>query len=250
MSSNKGKTNNGGTGSVNLELSFKSMCEHSNDPYSASVRRSSRHDKLEDPLSMFKTWPLGEVPKRVPKAGLKFIRRNTESRHGTSNRSRVEYDLKEFEHNMWVHTFKNSSYFGAAEGEKERMMRYFNKDRLGLTPIGTEDSHCWKIQHVTKPVNASGVSPALASAQTGTPGKGSPKKKPKKGKKKSKKGKKNKKKDPSPDSGEESSSSAVSTGGALAASSGSGAVKSYKTPVMTTFYRDLQALQKQYYMYM
>ena len=69
MSSNKGKSNNGGTGSVNLELSFKSMCEHSNDPYSASVRRSSRHDKLEDPLSMFKTWPLGEVPKRVPKRG-------------------------------------------------------------------------------------------------------------------------------------------------------------------------------------
>ena len=101
MSSNKAKSNKGGAGSVNLELSFKSMREHSNDPFSASVRRSSRHNRLEDPLSMFKTWPLGEVPKGVPRAGLKFIRRNTESKHGTSNRSRVEYDLQEYEHNMW-----------------------------------------------------------------------------------------------------------------------------------------------------
>ena len=253
MSSNKAKSNKGGAGSVNLELSFKSMREHSNDPFSASVRRSSRHNKLEDPLSMFKTWPLGEFPKGVPRAGLKFIRRNTESKHGTSNRSRVEYDLQEYEHNMWVHTFKNSSYYSAAEGDKDRMMRYFHKDKLGLISIGTEDSHCWKVQYVSAPASAPGASSALASVQTDTSGKRTPKnKKSKKGKKhkKSKKGKKKQKKDTSSESGEESSSSAASADGASVVSSGRGATKSYKTPVMTTFYRDLQALQKQYYMYM
>ena len=133
------------------------------------------------------------------------------------------------------------------------MMRYFHKDKLGLTPVGTEDSYCWKVQYVSAPASAPGASSALASVQTDTSGKRTPKnKKSKKGRKnkKSKKGKKNKKKDPSSESEEESSSSAASADEASVVSSGRGATKSYKTPVMTTFYRDLQALQKQYYMFM
>ena len=124
MSSTKSKNKEGALATGSMDYSFERLKEHPKYPYSASLRASRKREKLDDTLSMHKTWPGGKKPKNVSDEDVKIIRRDPKSKYGVSNRSKAEYDLEEFEHNMFVHTFRQSSYETESEGKKERMLEY------------------------------------------------------------------------------------------------------------------------------
>ena len=243
MSSTKSKSKNkeGTQTSVSLEYSFKRLREHAKNPYSASVRASRRREKLDDQLALFKAWPGNEKPTNISEEDAQIIRRDPKSKYGVSNRSKAKYDLEEYEFNMFVHTFKNSSYEEESEGKRERMHFYFIRDKLGLKTIGTEDTNCWKAMTVASanPAAATPVAPTQPGSASG--GASASKKKTKKKKKKSKDG----------GTPQTASASLASSATPAPVQTGTGTVvQPAKQPVKTLFYRDLEAMQRNYYKYL
>ena len=125
----------------------------------------------------------------------------------------VEDNMREVGENYYKHVLGLSSYLDKSEGEFEQMREYFSNDKLGLVSIDKTDTKCW--QYVKTPVATSPTSAAAPAGSSLTP-------------------------------------STVSTVSGRThvvwGSAGSGSTPRQARP--TSFYTDLQRLQRDYYMYL
>ena len=255
------------------------MRQNSQHPHSAPYRRTVSKVALDDAIKNMSVFPVG----KKPTGEYIFITLDV------SLRALVKDNMEEFENNFFKHTFGHSSYLDATEGLHERMREYFTNDKLGLKRIPYTDGNCWKVVTVpVDPRLVAATAKKAKKAKKGKKGKkGKRGKKAKKANKakKAKKGKKGKggkkKKAKDTESEAEGSGAESEAEGSEAAQSGSASEgevaksgsssegevaksedssssgdeaaakkSSQKKPVKTTFYTDLQQLQKRYYLHL
>ena len=129
--------------------------------------------------------------------------------------------MAEIEDNYSKHTLGSSSHIDMGDGEFEKMRRYFMADKLGQKEIPQTDTVCWKVVTVTTAASA----PA-AGAPAGDSANASASKTP---------------------AGKYSEHHGSGTDDDSDFDSGP---NTRKQAVKTTFYQDLQVLQKNYYMFL
>ena len=138
-----------------MGIKYTRMRQNRKNPHSAPYRRRTSKIARNDPIDGMSVFPVGNPPT----GNYVFIKLDA------TLRALVIDNLKEFEDNYFKHVFGLSSYLDASEGDFERMERYFNADRLGLTEIATDDPFCWRMTTVAS-------DPRLATASSGSSKKG------------------------------------------------------------------------------
>ena len=196
-----------------LGVKFTRMKQNAMNPHSAPLRRTSAKVNFEDPIKDYCTWPAGVKPDTK-----KSIKLNV------SVRALVEDNMAEIEDNYAKHVLGASSYIDGGDGEFEKMRRYFMNDKLGHKEIPPTDTVCWKVVTVTAAASAPASAPAAAPASASAHASAS--------------------KTPADKYSEHHGS------GTDDDSDFDSGPSTRKQAVKTTFYQDLQVLQKNYYMFL
>ena len=219
----RGSANNGDSAiarkleAKGLGVKFTRMKQNVMNPHSAPLRRTSAKVNFEDPIKDYCIWPAGLKPETNQVEYIKL---------DVSVRALVEDNMAEVQDNYAKHALGSSSYIIKSDGEFDQMRRYFYADKLGLKDIPQTETVCWKVVTVTTEASAPASTPTVAplsslaalSASKTPAGKYSEYHKPGSGS----------------GSGSDSDNESVAS--------------TRKQAVKTTFYQDLQVLQKNYYM--
>ena len=169
---------------LDLDVSYKRMRQNAKNPHSAPFRKANDRVNTNDPISNFKTFVHG----KKPTDDYVYIKLDE------SSRSLVSDNLEELEVNYYKHTFAASSH-DISEARGNRMLCYFNLDKLGLDKVTTSDTNCWKMVTVTSdtPMSTAKTTKSTPPSKPASPA-GKPRKKlSKKARKKRKKALKKKK---------------------------------------------------------
>ena len=219
-SNNNGAASSGASPSIaerlraaGLGIQYTRMRQNAQNPHSAPFRTPTTKESYQDPIKDYKIFPGGEKPTTE----YNFIKLYA------SVRALVEDNLREMEENYFKHTIGASSYMLKSEGDLELMVKYFKADKLGLTDISQEDTTCWKFVYAATSETSAADAPAsagvtLSSSSVSTAGGGT---------------------HTTWSSGSESTPAPASAKAGTA-----------KKAMKTTFYNDLQNLQKKYYMFL